>query len=111
MLFCCTNEIVTNRAQMNFYIFSCWVFLQTNANSANFRSTQPSNFSNKITSTVALKLLKLNFLANGCLKSYGPYNIECLNSIWRDIGCAEDGGLYPERLSVTHARAFNSRTI
>jgi len=72
-------------------------------------STWPLN--NSIRTTTTLKLLKMNFLANGCIASYGPYNIDCLNSIWLDIGCTEGGGLYPERLSVDQRKSFDSKTI
>ena len=73
--------------------------------------TRSSFMDSSSTTTALLKFVKKNFLANGCIASYGPYNIECLNSIWVDIGCAENGGLYPERLSKREKDDFNLKTV
>ena len=70
-----------------------------------------STASSNRTTPAYLKLLKLNFLANGCIASYGPYNLECLNSIFVDAGCSEDGGLYPDRMSLFQKEDYNKQTV
>ena len=73
--------------------------------------TRSSFVDSSSTTTVLLKFVKKNFLANGCIASYGPYNIECLNSKWLDVGRVEGGGLYPKRLSKTEKDDFNLKTV
>ena len=90
--------------------FIAMVFLVFGTSNLGLVVAVSTNGFNAITAKAKLKFIKSSFLANGCIASYGPYNVDCLNSLWIATGCTENGGLYPERLPLEDRENYNIKT-
>ena len=50
-------------------------------------------------------------LPPNCHSIYGPHTIECLLTLWSDVGCLEAGNKSPYNLSETELENLDALTI
>ena len=49
----------------------------------------------------------ISSLPHGCTDANGPHSIECLNSVWKLVGCFEEGKEYPGQTKNTFNPQIN----
>ena len=56
-------------------------------------------------------LLSILALPLGCRNFIGPHTLECLETLWYQVGCVGAGLKLPNKLTREEIRTFNNLTI
>jgi len=50
-------------------------------------------------------------LPEDCIDTQGPHSKECLSSLWKLIGCVEEGQGYPEKMTDATFKVLSSLSL